>query len=182
MKGTHYLQVDYRSEILNLIISAFQRTTDELEQRMEDIYWYDGGWYLEDLEPVLGLAFIAYQNYINSSIYDRCASLEKKNEIYKKFSQKVNGKRTEIEVIIAIANYYKHRDDANDIHSGTSRVLNDVNLLYSKSIIEPEKRSIIEGTMLLCNDCNLSEITKKVTDWRKQLWDDDSMNEYKLWQ
>jgi hypothetical protein len=168
---THYLRLDHRKEILEMVLIGFQKSIDELHSRIKQIHWYDGGWFVEEAEPILGLAFVAFQNYINSSIYDRFETLNTKTEIYRR-SKSLNDKRTDIELIIAIANYYKHRDDDHSLHQGTEAVLNDLGLKY-KDIIEPEKLPIIKGTEMLSQNWDLNAITKMVTDWRESLWDNN---------
>lgn len=116
----------------------------------------------------MGLGFIAYQQYINSSIYDRFGSLNNKKDIYK-LSKLLNGKRTEIELIIALANYFKHRDDEHTLHPGTEAVLYDLNLNH-KSIFEPEDLPIILGTEMLSGNFDLNIITMIVINWRESLW------------
>lgn len=169
MEKIHYLRHDYRKEILELIVSGFQVSINELHKRIDQIEWYDGGWFVEEIEPILGLTYIACQNYINSSIYDKFENIDNKWALYKNGSKLINGKRTEIELIIAVANYYKHRDDSGTLHKGTNTVLKDLELEYI-NIIEPEKLPIIKGVDLLSDSLNLKDITKKVTDWRESLW------------
>lgn len=169
MEKTHYLRHDYRKEILELIVAGFEVSVKELHKRMDQIEWYDGGWFVEEIEPILGLTYIAYQNYINSSIYDKFENLDNKLTLYKNGSKLINRKRTEIELIIAVANYYKHRDDSGTLHKGISNVLKDLELEYI-NIIEPEKLPVIKGIDLLSDSWNLKDITKKVTDWRESLW------------
>lgn len=169
MEKTHYLRLDHRKEILEIVISGFQKSINELRNRIDQIDWYDGGWFVEEVEPILGLSYIAYQNYINSSIYERYGNLDNKPEYYKKGSKSIYGKRTEIELIIAIANYYKHRDDERPLHKSTDAVLKDLNLEYLK-VKEPEKLPIIKGTDILSDSKNLSDLTKIVTDWREFIW------------
>ena len=169
MEKTHYLRLDHRKEILDMVIAGFDKSINELRERIDQIYWYDGGWFVEEVEPILGIAFIAYQNYINSSIYDRFGSLSTKLDLYKKGSKLIEEKRTEIELIVALANYYKHRDDEGPLHKGTEAVLADLKLEYI-DIIEPERLPILRGFDILSESWNLNDVTKIVTDWREYLW------------
>lgn len=171
MEKTHYLRLDYRKNILLMVISGFDNSINELRQKVNQIHWYDGGWLVEEAEPILGLACIAYQNYINSSIYDRFGNLNSKLELYKKGSHLIKEKRTQIQLIIALANYYKHRDDENPLHGGTKKVLKELDLEYI-DIIYPEELPILKGMDLLSDSWNLNDITKIVTDWRESLWID----------
>lgn len=169
MEKTHYLRHDHRKEILEMVISGFEHSIKELRQRIDQIHWYDGGWFVEEAEPIFGLACIAYQNYINSSIYDRFGNLDSKLDLYKKGNNSINNKRTEIELIIALANYFKHRDDERPLHKGTETVLQDLELEYI-DIIEPERLPILMGVDILSESWSLKDITNIVTAWRESLW------------
>lgn len=169
MGNTDYLKLDHRKEILEMIISGFENSIKELRQRIDQIHWYDGGWFVEEVEPIFGLACIAYQNYINSSIYDKFGTLDNKLDLYKKWNNLINNKRSEIELIIALANYYKHRDDERPLHNGTDTVLQDLELKH-RDIIEPERLPILKGVDLLSESWSLNDITKIVTGWRESLW------------
>ncbi len=105
MTKTHWLQSNFRLESLSLIINGLENSISEIERKLKEIEWFDVLWYLEEIEPILGLSFIAFQNYINSCIYDRCESLLNKHEMYKVGNTYKKTGRTEIELIIGIANY-----------------------------------------------------------------------------
>ena len=172
MDKTHFLRLDDRKEILELVTSALQKAITELRNRIDQIDWYDGGWFVEEVEPILGLTYIAYQNYINSSIYDKYGSTADKLYHYKKGSKTIKHKRTEIELIVAIANYYKHRDSEGALHKGTYEVLKDLNLDYAEKKY-PEELPILRATNILSDSWDLNDITKIVTDWRNLLWSND---------
>jgi len=107
---THWRSVDYRIESLSQTIQELETAVQELRKKEKEIHWYYGLWFLEEVEHIYGLAFIALQNYINSSIYDRFQNLTKQYLKYKIGKEFNNSGRTKIELIIALANYYKHRD------------------------------------------------------------------------
>jgi hypothetical protein len=166
---THYLKLDHLKSILEIIISGFDNSINVLRERIDKIHWYDGSWFIEEVEPIVGLAFIAYQNYINSSIYDRFGNLNNKLEVYKNGSGFIDKKRTEIELIVAIANYFKHRDDEQPLHKGTQAVFEDLHLEFI-DINAPELLPILRGFHILSDSWNLNDVTKIVTDWRESLW------------
>jgi len=76
MTLTDWRRMDFRIEVLRLTITGLENSIEVLQTKFNEIDWYDGLWLLEESEPIFGLAFIAIQNYINSSIYDRFESLE----------------------------------------------------------------------------------------------------------
>jgi hypothetical protein len=67
---TSFLRNDFRIGSLNEIIEGLQNSINSLKKRTQEESWYDGIWFLEEAEPIYGLAFIAFQNYINGSIKD----------------------------------------------------------------------------------------------------------------
>ncbi|CAM1353737.1 hypothetical protein [Tenacibaculum halocynthiae] len=165
----HWKRCDYRIESLNLTIQGLEKSILELDKKLEQIDWYDGIWFLEEVEPIVGLSFIALQNYINSSIYDRFETLENQYKKYKLGKLVTDSKRTEIELIIGIANYFKHRDDENDLRKGTSTILLDCGLKINKDIDITES-PIIKGLELLTNKWGLSHLITIVENWREDLW------------
>ncbi len=112
MTKTHWKRHDHRVESLTLTIEGLEKSIIELRKKIEEIYWYDALWFIEEVEPIIGLSFIAFQNYINSSIYDRFETLTNQYDKYNLGKPIAKTGRTDIELIIAIANYFKHRDDA----------------------------------------------------------------------
>lgn len=69
-KLTHVRQHDFRRESLDQIVKGLDNALQVLQKRNEEVGWYDGLWYREDSEPIYGLAFIAFQNYIVGSVND----------------------------------------------------------------------------------------------------------------
>lgn len=170
MEFTHYRQVDYRIESLRIIISGLKNSILELKKKLNESEWYDGIWLLEESEPIVGLAFIAAQNYINSSIYDRFETLEKQYEEYK-MGNRINDKgRTDIELIISLANYFKHRDHPKGLTGETPKILNDFNLQFDKNV-GIINSPIFKGLELFSENWDLIEIIKTTETWRYKLWE-----------
>ncbi len=168
MEKTHWRKHDYRIESLKLVISGIEESINKLKLKIEEEDWYDGGWFIEEAEPMLGLCFVAFQNYINSSIYDRFEHLTKQYEKYKLGKYSFNSKRTDIELIIAIANYFKHRDSQKKIFTETIKILNDFNL-QSKEW-EFSYSPIYKGFDILSKENKLSDLINIVETWREELW------------
>jgi len=168
MEGlTHYLRNDFRSKSLYMIIDGLQKSISELEKNINEIHWYDGDWFREESEPIYGLAFIAFQNYIIGSIADIEGTTKTKHEYYKK-DNVVNGFiNTKIELIITLANYAKHRDER--LFDGTTTILDAFNLNY-KDVIYLEEAAIFQGLGILDKDCNLFKVNEYVVNWRESLW------------
>lgn len=169
MTKTHWRKADYRIESLRLTIYGLSKSIRELELKLEGVDWYDGIWLLEESEPIFGLAFIAFQNYINSSIYDKDNSLNKQYDKYKLGIYLDNYERTDIELIIGLANYFKHRDDHKNLRTGTTNILSDFNLQFDKAT-DIENSPIFKGLNIFTQTWELSEIIKVVENWRERLW------------
>lgn len=169
MTLTDIRQFDYRIKILHIIISGLENSILELKMKLDELEWYDGLWLLEESEPICGLAFIAMQNYINSSIYDRFESMEKQYLAYK-MGNKISGtERTDIELIISIANYFKHRDHPNDLSGETSRILADFHL-HSYQGADISNSPIFKGLEIFSENWEFKEYVKAVEIWRAKLW------------
>ncbi|PNW27040.1 hypothetical protein [Formosa algae] len=78
MAKTHYTRHDYRIESLKYILSGLENSINQLNKVSKKYPIYRETFYVEEVEPIYGMAFIALQNYINSSIFDLYESLNKK--------------------------------------------------------------------------------------------------------
>jgi hypothetical protein len=156
-------------ESLQNTILGLEKSISVSRKKIDEIEWYDGLWFLEDSEPIYGLAFIAIQNYINSSVYDRFESLDKQYLKYK-IGNKIKGTgRTDIELIISLANYFKHRDHPQNLTGETPKILNDFNLQYDKTL-DIANSPIFKGLEILTKDWNLDVVIKVAESWREKLW------------
>ena len=172
MTKTHWRRNDYRIESLKNTISGLEKSILELRKNVDEIEWYDALWFLEDSEPIYGLAFIAIQNYINGSVYDRFESLDKQYLKYK-IGNEINGTgRTDIELIISLANYFKHRDHPQSLTGETAKILIDFNLQYDKEV-DITNSPIFKGLEMLTKNGNLNAVIRAVESWREKLWSKD---------
>ncbi len=165
---TSFLRNDFRIESLNEIITGLESSINSLKKRTEEESWYDGIWLLEETEPIYGLVFIAFQNYINGSIKDFSEKTIDKT-VYYKIESNVNGfSKTKIELIIGLANYIKHKDE-QELHKGTREILESFGMNLSIDI-EVEKSPIYLGLSILDEKWNLFAIRDSVKNWREKLW------------
>jgi hypothetical protein len=164
----HYLRIDHRAVSLNITIKGLTETITFLKNQIDEIDWYDGDWFMEESEPIYGLAFIALQNYINGSIKDIADSLKEKETYYKLEQYLKEGNRSRIELIIGLANYAKHKDEGTP-HKGTKDILDHFNLNY-EDVTYLDKSPIFQGLTLLNEDWDLLQVKTFVTDWRELLW------------
>jgi len=165
---THWRRVDYRLVSLDLTIQGLNNSIEVLKNNFKEIHWYDGDWFLEESEPIYGLAFIAFQNYINGSIKDVVGQIFEKVNFYKLEPNVEGYSKSKIELIIGLANYAKHKDDGIP-HKGTKEILECFNLDY-QDILYLDKSVIFQGLSILNKDWNLLQIKELVTNWREMIW------------
>lgn len=158
-----FLESDYRKNSLKIIVSGLIDVIDKLKSQIQEISWYDGLWLLEETEPIYGLAFIAFQNYIYNTINDvkssRFIEDRKYYEIYKEDRQ--------IELIVHLANYYKHRND--NLNERTEKGLVEFKLLPIDEEDQLENSPIFKGLELLSPNWDLNMLVDIVSNWREKL-------------
>lgn len=178
---THYLRHDTRIETIKNIIAPFQTQFDNVKElcRKDDFDYWDQI-YADDTEHLVGTVFIVLQNYINSSISDLYPELPKLHSKYssdKKINESTNV--TRIELIIALANYYKHRDLPTEIHKYTTNPLENLHIEYKHfyGLTNNEyfhkmgsESPIFEGLSILSENWVFKDLIEIVTEWRENLW------------
>ncbi|MFD1553165.1 hypothetical protein [Putridiphycobacter roseus] len=184
---THILRNDTRIGITKNILYSIKKEFDGvLETCKKDDFNYWDSIYADDTEHLVGTAFIVLQNYINSSISDLYLKLSK---LHLKYStaKMVNNecKTTRIELIIVLANYYKHRDLPTELHKHTTNPLDDLKIYY-KEIYNLEKNKyfykigsdspIFNGLSLLSIEWELNDLIEIVSEWREDLWKSEYKN------
>lgn len=176
-KLTHYLKNDLRVDSLIQIITGLDNSIITLKNRLEEVDWYDGDWLDSDSEPIYGLAFISFQNYINGSINDLYDSLTNKTKFCKIEPISRNYTCSSVELIIGLANYIKHKDEGT-LHKGTREILDSFNLNYNEDKAEFVSESpIFGGLSILSVNWNLFEILEIVIYWRKKLFEEFEKND-----
>ena len=170
-------QIDFRIDSLRVVIQALENLIYELKEKCNEVSCYRE-FFVEESESICGIAFIALQNYVNSSVYDLYETLEKKEKKYK-LGKKVNQTgRTSIELIIGLANYFKHRDDKREINKGTSSILTDFDFKYSNSV-DVFDSPIFKGLEILSIEWKLTELIEVVQEWRENLWEIEENTNHK---
>lgn len=176
----HYLRNDNRIGIVKNIIKPFQLQLNDIENICKENLSDWDNFYADDTEHLVGTVFILLQNYINSSISDLYPGLTRLHSKYS-LDKKVQGnsKTTRIELIIAIANYYKHRDLPSELHKYTINPLEDLKIDYKRFYdIENDKffheigggSPVFIGFSLLSQLWSFNELVYIVEEWRKNLW------------
>lgn len=176
-----YLRRDSRIETIKNIIEPFQKQLNTIIELCENNgfdLW--DNFYADDTEHLVGTVFIVLQNYINSSISDlfpKLIKLHSKYTLDKKVNE--NSKTTRIELIIALANYYKHRDLPTELHKYTTNPLLDLGIEY-KQVYDIENNKyfhkmgadspIFNGLTILSKNWNFNNLTEIISEWRENLW------------
>lgn len=167
---THCLQYnDFRAEYLFQQITGLDNSIQTLKRKVKEINWYDGGFLLDDLEPIFGLAFIAYQIYINGSIKDAFGNTDNKWHYYSIEPLSNDFERSQVELIVGLANYSKHKDDGSTLHKGTKEILESFKLQLGDNV-EIGNSPIFKGLTILNESWDLFEVMKVVQTWREKLW------------
>jgi hypothetical protein len=164
---TDWKEIDFHKRSLSITLSSLQGAIDQVYLFHKENSWFDGMFLLEASEPIYGTAFIVMQNYINTSIYDCDDSLKYKHDRYKLGEQLEGKKLSYIELIIGIANYFKHRDDDRGLHNGTSKILT---LLEFESSGDIEESPIFESLNLIDPQWKLASFESILLNWRELLW------------
>lgn len=176
----HFLRRDLRIEMVKSIVKLFQIQLEyifENNKKQDHACW--DSLYADDAEHIIGTVFVILQNYINSSISDLYPEL---SELYIKYKldEKIgNSNSTKIELIISVANYYKHRDLPTNLRKDTSKHFENLGIEY-KHFYDLEKTKyshkigadspVFGGFSYLSDSWDLNDLLKIASEWRENLW------------
>ncbi|MGJ1322490.1 hypothetical protein ACR780_07370 [Sphingobacterium faecium] len=178
IEKTHFKRVDQRIDIVRSIIGSLQVQLNEIHVLLEEYgleYW--DTIYADDTEHLVGIVFICLQNYINSSISDLYPEL---TSIYLKYSIEPrieNTDYTKVQLIISIANYYKHRDLPTTLRENTLAIFNDLKINYKidssregNFYMSGSDSPIFTGLSILSENWDFNELVDIVSLWRENMW------------
>jgi hypothetical protein len=158
----------FRKEYLSRVLDKLQELLDSHEEMCQTAGWYDGDFLLEDREETLGFVFVACQVFITGCIADSLGRIDKpaispdvKARIMKNAPQ-FKRQRTKIELINAVANYYKHKDEG-ETSGSTKKILDGYNLLNKDFPIN-------EALTLITVDDKLETLKEYLLNWRDHLF------------
>jgi hypothetical protein len=182
----HYLEAYDRDNGLAQLFIGFNNALRFYRNRMNEESWYDSGFYWEDTDLIYGVMFVSLQNYINQNCYDfldaKLFGCKEKRDYYLMNSKFINGSNvTQIQLIIDLANHFKHRDDPPPPKRNLNRKNDEdfrrerfeqIGLEYPlKETYERfEDRHLIEGLEKLSEDMEISTLLQIAKDWRRDLW------------
>src|SRR5437870_3746125 len=111
-------EIDWRIEPLHAVIVGIDAGLAGIGARIDKELGFDGLTASEHAEPLLGLGFVAAQTYVLGTAQDlnairrsRGKSALDKSECYKCDAITLKETVTRIELINAVANYFKHHDE-----------------------------------------------------------------------
>jgi len=162
----NFVEFDYRINNLMLIIESFENTRVKLRKQIEASDWYSNEMYVTELELLLGMIFISLQNYINGTIMDWFPRLK---DQHLKYNIGKKEEKNRIELIIALANYYKHKDSSGNLYPNTMKALEYYNLSTDKDA-DIVNSPILKGFELLSENWKIDNLVDIVKLWRKELW------------
>jgi hypothetical protein len=164
---THYMN-SFRENYLNRVLYKLQELLDDHEAMYMNEEWYDGIFLNEDCEETLGFVFVACQVFITGTIADasgkgRNTEIDfKDKERLMKDAPRFLNQRSKVELINAVANYYKHKDEG--IPKGeTKRILDAYDLLSKEFLIN-------EAFTLITGESKLESLSSFLFSWRNHVF------------
>jgi len=112
----HVRQMDFRESWIRELFLGLEQAFVNVDKNLSTIEYYDGLFAKEQIETILGIAFVTAQTYIMGTISDirstnKGNNQKKKSKIISSGTAYVVNKITQIELVDSIANYYKHNDE-----------------------------------------------------------------------
>jgi len=178
-KVYHYsFEPDERFIGLEVMFKAFNKALKVFVNKGEKYSGYYADFYFDETELIYGVILLSLQNYINKSCADflevELLQCKEAFQLYAKGSKAVICEVTQIQLIIALANYFKHKEGKAKLKKHTIEPLRKADLLkFSEKVdSECEDTLIIEGLFLLIKDIrDVSGLLQIVKEWRKNILD-----------
>jgi hypothetical protein len=170
-------EVDWRIRPLKHVVGGINAALAGIEAQIGDPEWYDGLHACDDAEPLLGLGFVAFQTYALGTVQDLNRILTRhwkrekdKHKYYCCDPIVLKGGVTRMQLINAVANYFKHHDEWSRWPTLKDRGFNDAQVLARVGITEKTEHPCIEATNLLCcTSWNMIVVHQIVLEWRAHL-------------
>jgi hypothetical protein len=171
-------EVDWRIDPLKHVVVGIDAGLAAIEAQIGDPEWYDGVHACDDAEPLLGLGFVAFQTYAVGAVADlnrirasRRKPKKNKLDCYSCDPVTLRGGVTRIQLVHAVANYFKHHDEwprwpTNKGDSGFP----DAEILARVGITQETTHPCIAATNLLCGTgWKMIVLHQIVREWRAHL-------------
>ena len=171
---THYREIDCRAEWMEDLFNSLNHGFSIIQNKLRQADYFDGTFAQEQAETVFGIAFVSAQTYITGTISDMLEiggdiTLSKKEMLA--YGSPYVGELSKIELINAIANYYKHHEEWPNWNLEGQK---------KRTIIALNNCGITENTDYPCHTaaqliwpsevlCELNEMLFVLVAWRKNL-------------
>lgn len=160
----HWTEFDYRRKSLEFTINALEKAHKAIIKDTNKIFDFDRQFAIEASTPILGLCFIAFQNYINHTIADFFPN--NKFDYYNlENNEKLNSR---IDLIVALANVAKHKEEEKInvmTHKWTRERLERFGLKYDDGISD----ILYNGLGILSAKYSIKDVTQLCFEWREKL-------------
>ncbi|MBW1941166.1 MAG: hypothetical protein JRI28_07405 [Deltaproteobacteria bacterium] len=172
----HYCEIDYRKDWMRELFIALNQSFVNIQEKIDAIDWYDGIFAKEQIETVLGIAFVAAQTYITGTISD-IRAIKKEAEKRNKFEFLSIGELhtekqvTKILVVDSMANYYKHNEEWDGWKvNGKNR--KTIETLKVFGITDKTEFPCYEAATMLWSEMemnNLNNLLNILVNWREKI-------------
>jgi len=170
----HLYEIDWRIKPLHDILVGIKAGLEAIGEHINDEEGFDGFSALEHAEPLLGLCFVAAQNYALGTVADlnrirdsHSKPGKDKNDCYLCDSVTLRGGTTRIQLVNAVANYFKHHDEWSRWPTRKDRGFRDTEILASVGITQKTEHPCVEATNLLCGTSwEIIVLHQIIKEWR----------------
>jgi hypothetical protein len=171
---THYREIDFRVAWINDLFSALNHSFSIIQNKLNQVDYYDGVFAQEQAETVFGIAFVSAQTYITGTISDMKEiggdQAPSKSDMLAFGSPRV-GYLSKVEIINVIANYFKHHEewenwDEEGHKKRTIKALNGCGITENTPYPCHEAAQLVWPSEVLCE---LNEMLSVLVEWRKKL-------------
>jgi hypothetical protein len=172
------IETDWNIDPLREVMIGVEHGLRQVVNRTKRVEWFDGNFMLDHAEWLLGVAFVAAQTYIESAIGDVWRHLHgerhaegaawtdfRKNCLACDVQLKPAGV-TRMELINAVANYYKHHEGAKALRPETVVTLSECGLNPDDVYAYP----CAHAAWLLCgSEWHLQSLCGLMKAWRSRI-------------
>ena len=167
-------EVDWRIESLHEVIVGIDAGLGAIRERINDGEGFDGLSALEHAEPLFGLGFVAAQTYALGTVADlnrirasRGKPKKDKLDCYLCDPVAVKGGVKRIQLVNAVANYFKHHDEWPPWPISKDPGFYDIEILGDVGITQRTEHPCVEATNLLCGSSwEMIVLHQIVKEWR----------------
>ena len=171
-------EVDWRIEPLHDVIVGIDAGLAAIYERLETEPWFDADEGRRHAETLFGLGFVAAQSYalgtvsdLNSVRMSRRKPKKEKLDCYACDIITLKGDVTRIELINAVANYFKHHDEWKTRWPTRGHGAHDTKTLGCVGITEKTESPCIDAVDLLCGKSwKLIVLHQILKEWREHLF------------